>query len=404
MTAGGALERGVVASGGVAVAAAAFQLLLLLAAAGGHAARRRAPRPGDPAAPRTRFVVLVPAHDEAAGIAATLEALARLAYPRELVRVVVVADNCEDATADVARAGGAEVLERRSPQRGKGHALAWALPRLGGDDTGHDAVVFVDADCEASANLLTAIHRRMRAGAEAVQADYVVGNPAESWAAALRYAGFALMNTVRPQGREALGLSCGILGSGFAVRREVLDRDGWQATSLTEDTEFHSQLVAAGIRVRFADEARVSSAMPATLRGAEAQQARWESGKLEMWRRWLPNLIVPGGQARVRGRRHLLGAAEGALPPQSILAAWGLATVAAGAALRSGPALRLGSACLAGQAAYVLGGLRLARAPRTVYRALAFAPLLVGWKLWLYVRLVAGGSPREWQRTQRAPG
>src|SRR5205814_8518557 len=124
-----------------------------------------------------------------------------------------------------------------------------------------------------------AMAARLAAGAAAGQADYVVANPGASWAAALRFAAFRLINTVRPAGRERLGLSAGLLGTGMAFRRDLLRRLPWDAFSVAEDQEYHARLVLAGERVAFAREASVSSAMPAGLRAARTQQERWEGGK-----------------------------------------------------------------------------------------------------------------------------
>ena len=232
-----------------------------------------------------------------------------------------------------------------------------------------------------------------------MQAAYTVANPAASHAAALRYAGFALINTVRPWGKDALGLSAGILGSGFAIERGLLDRHGWSAFSLTEDTEYHLQLLAAGVPVRFAPEAFVTSAMPTSFNASRIQQSRWKAGKLEILRRWLPQLVVTG--LRRRDVRLLHAAFEWLVPSQSALAGSAALVVVAGGVLRSRAVVRLGLASVAGQILYVFGGLRLVQAPPAVYRALASAPLLVAWRLWLSVTLVVRGRPRGWQRTGR---
>src|SRR5262249_34357078 len=153
-------------------------------------------------------------HDEEHQVAATIRSLQATAYPPARRRIVVVADNCTDATAQVARAAGADVLERHDPaRRGKGHALAWAFPWIL-EDPRVDAVCIVDADCEVSANLLQALSGRLRAGADAAQARYVVSDPTASTGAALRWAGFALFNVLRPRGRDRLGMSAGMLGTG----------------------------------------------------------------------------------------------------------------------------------------------------------------------------------------------
>jgi hypothetical protein len=380
---------------GLTFAAVAYLVGLTVAAAAG---RRRPSSPAEPAASLS-WLILIPAHDEARGLGATLDAIARLDHPPELRRVVVVADHCEDATATVAVRHGAEVLERRGGRRGKGAALAWALERLRAPGADHEAVLFLDADCAPSANLIWALERRMRAGARAVQASYVVANPTESRASALRFAGFALINTVRPWGKDVLGLSAGILGSGFAVDRETVDSLGWNAFSLTEDTEYHLKLLYAGVRVEFAAEASVSSAMPTSLEAARTQNARWESGKLQMWRGRAARLLVDG--ARRRDPQLVHAAVEGVVPPQSALAATVAVLTATGATMRNPTVTRLGLACAAGQALHVLGGLWLVRAPGAVYRALASAPLLVAWKLLLYARMLAGRVPRSWERTTR---
>lgn len=164
-----------------AQALAALATAYLVALLGAAALDRRRRGVASAVAGRMRFVVLMPAHNEEQGIGATLAALDRIANPRDRRETVVIADNCSDATADVAERAGATVLVRSDPdRRGKGHALAWALDPL--DDRGAtaDAIVVLDADCEPSANLLGAIERRLRDGAAAVQVDYAVANPGAS--------------------------------------------------------------------------------------------------------------------------------------------------------------------------------------------------------------------------------
>jgi 1,2-diacylglycerol 3-beta-glucosyltransferase len=139
--------------------------------------------------------------------------------------------------------------------------------------------------------------------------------------------------------------------------------------------------------------------MPTSLRGSREQHARWESGKLSMLREWAPRLMARG--VRRRDPQLMHAALEGLVPSQSVLAASGLAVAISGLLLRSRASVRLGLASATGQALYVIGGLALARAPAAVYRALAFAPGLVAWKLLLFLRVLAGRTPRRWVRTER---
>jgi hypothetical protein len=373
-----------------------YLLALLLAARG---ASGDTP-PVDHSEDGLRFVVLVPAHDEEGGIRATLDSLAGCRYPAAKRRVVVIADNCTDQTAACARAAGVEAWERHDPaQRGKGFALIWALERLRAEGASFEAVVVIDADCIASPNMLSAIDARLRSGASALQVNYLAANPEVSRASALRFGGFALMNTVRFLGKQRLGLSCGLVGTGMAFTRDLLAREPWTATGLVEDGEYHLRLVLAGERAEFVADASVSSAVPTSLRAGSDQQARWEQGKLELIRHWSPRLVWSGLVRRDVVRVH--AGLECLVPPQSLIAAGSVASAAAGLLLGSRRLLALSAATLAGQSIFVLAGLRLVRAPAAVYRALLLAPALVLGKVTLYARLLRGRGPTAWVRTER---
>ncbi len=390
---------------GALALSSAYLLALLLAAR--REAKSSSGLPGAQRESELRLVVLIPAHNEQGGIQATLDALARCEYPFAARRTVVIADNCTDQTAERARSAGAEVWERvESAKRGKGQALRWAIERLKVDGSAFDGVVVLDADCIASSNLLAAINLRLGSGASALQVNYVVGNPHLSPASALRFGAFALMNTVRYLGKQRLGLSCGLAGTGMAFTRDLLDREPWRSTGLAEDGEYHMRLVLAGERVEFVKDAWVSSSMPTTLRGSSAQQARWEHGKLQLIGHWSPRLVSLGLAKRDPVRIH--AGLESLVPPQSLITAGSLLSLFAGPLLGSKRLVALSALTLAAQATFVLAGLRLVRAPAQVYRALPTAPALIATKVALYGRLLGGRGPTSWQRTGRevtmAPG
>ena len=385
--------------GGLALSTG-YLLALLFAAR--DLRRRAAAAPAARSESCLRFLVLIPAHDEEDGIRATLASLASCRYPGERGRAVVIADNCTDLTAERAREAGAEVWERHSSsaRRGKGFALIWALQRLQADRGGFDAVVILDADCLVSPNMLSAMDARMRRGACAVQVRYVVDNPDASHASALRYAAFALMDTVRPMGKQRLGLSCGLFGTGMAFTAELLERAPWTATGLVEDGEYHMRLVDAGGRAEFASEAWISSAMPVSFGKGSDQQARWEQGKLQLIRRWSPRLLSTGLARRDIVRVH--AGLEQLVPPQSLIAAGSAGSALAGLLLGSKRLFSLSLATLTAQIVFVLAGLQLVRAPAQVYCALLAAPALIAGKLVLYVRLLSGRGPKSWVRTSRS--
>jgi hypothetical protein len=384
--------------GGLALSTA--YLLGLLLAARDAVRNPRTPDELDGARKSLRLVVLIPAHDEEAGIGATLESLAACEYPAPARRTVVIADNCSDATATVARAIGAEVWERSDPdRRGKGFAVAWALDRLLEPGAEVDAIVLVDADCIVSANLLSAAAERLRAGAEALQVDYLADNPEDSTVSALRFAAFALADTVRFLGKQRLGLSCGLVGTGMAFTADALRESPWTTTGLVEDGEYHMRLVLNGVRTEFVPEAWVSQAVPTTLRASADQQARWEKGRLDLIRAWTPRLIGSGIARRDTVKLH--AGLECLVPPQSVIALGGVTGVVLAALGGQRRLLVLSLLTLAGQATFVVGGLRLVRAPAGVYRALLMAPVLIATKVALYARLLSGRGPSSWVRTKR---
>lgn len=248
-----------------------------------------------------KLAIVVPAHNEAAGIARTLRNLLRLAKFDGATEVVVVADNCDDDTAKIAQYCGARVVVRQNPeQRGKGYALNHAFQILLKEDFALFAVV--DADSKAASNFLTALREHFARGAMLVQTRYTVLNADISSHTRLAKLALLAFNVLRPRGRDALGLSAGILGNGFALRREVLERVPYSASSVVEDLEYHLRLIEANIRVHFADDTEISGDMPTASSNSKTQRARWEGGRLRMLMDHGFSLLI----GVLKGKRNLL--------------------------------------------------------------------------------------------------
>ncbi len=231
-----------------------------------------------------KFDVIVPAHNEASVIERTVSSLRKIDWPADRFRVWVIADNCADTTASLARGAGAEVLERQdSTLRGKGYALDFAF-RASRSRAWADAVVVVDADAEVSVNLLSAFAARLETGVHAVQAHYGILNPMASWRTRLITIAKAAFHIVRSRARERLGVSCGIRGNGWCVTHELLNHIPYQAYSLTEDLEFGIELGLAGYRVAYADEAHSNAEMVTDEKVAGVQRRRWEDGRFQLIR------------------------------------------------------------------------------------------------------------------------
>jgi cellulose synthase/poly-beta-1,6-N-acetylglucosamine synthase-like glycosyltransferase len=384
----------------VAATYTGYLVLLSLAALCGRR-DRPASRP-----PRHRFGVLVPAHDEAAVLPTLIDGVGGLSYPEALREVIVVADNCHDATAAIAASRGVRVLERTDPRRGKGHALSWALGRLLGEGR-HDAFVVLDADSVLQPDLLTHLDAALQDGALAAQAYCTVGNGSQSWRTALMAGDLALVHYLRPLGRRALGASAGLQGNGMCLTRQVLEAVPWEAVSITEDCEYHLRLVRSGMNVVFVPSAEVPTIMQPTMRAARAQELRWEGGRFRLARRHVASLLSAAW--RRRSWRTSWMCIETALdlttPPLAILVLFtaGLAGLRAAlwAAGGSGSAVAPWAVLLLAQMFYVLVGCALARVPYRTYAALAFyGPLYAIAKVW-YCAQIALGASHEWVPTIR---
>ena len=241
----------------------------------------------------TSFNIVVPAHNEAANIGKTIRSLRALDWPKDLYEIVVVADNCTDDTAAVARAAGATAIERHDPlRRGKGYALEFGFQYCRSTPRARTAIVVVDADAVVSANLLEAFAARIQSGESAIQAHYGVLNPLESWRTRLITIAKASFHIVRSRARERLGVSCGIRGNGWCITQSLLEKVPYRSFSLTEDLEYGIQLGLAGYRVAYADEAHSDAEMVSNEKVATKQRQRWEAGRFQLVRSMTAPLLL----------------------------------------------------------------------------------------------------------------
>lgn len=263
----------------LATAPLLLELFALTLAAMLPALGREQRRPTFPAL--KRLVILVPSHNEELNIGHCVRSLAASAGSTE--DILVIAHNCTDRTAADARAAGAMVSELTNPDlRGKGNALEHGF-HLAFEELHADAVMIIDADSTVSANLVTLVRERLQSES-VLQCRYECQHDSADAKLRLRAVAFFCMNVVRPMGRKHLRLSSGIFGNGFAFRREVIQRVPYTAHSVVEDLEFHLALVSAGVRCDFVEEARVWAKVPPSGLGAATQTARWEGGRLRMFR------------------------------------------------------------------------------------------------------------------------
>lgn len=241
----------------------------------------------------TRFVIIIPAHDEAEIIDLTLQNIKNIEYPSHLMDVLVVADNCTDSTADITRGYGVTCFERTNiEKRGKGYALQYAFDHLNLNE--YDAFVVIDADSVVDSNFLQVMNNRLVRGQQVIQAYYGLTNPDTSPLTYLFHLGNIMEYKFFYEAKEHLGLSILLGGNGMCFSRAIIKAHPWNAFSIVEDTEYGLKLLQAGIRVHFASETRVLAKQPETLQQAYTQRVRWASGNASLSKSYAAKLMLLG--------------------------------------------------------------------------------------------------------------
>jgi cellulose synthase/poly-beta-1,6-N-acetylglucosamine synthase-like glycosyltransferase len=381
-----------------------FMALVTIAAFDGRG-RRRASGPATTPG-QSRFLIVIPAHDEAGAIGATVRSCRALDYDPEAFSIHVIADNCTDGTALEASEAGALVVERSDPDlRSKGHALEYFFTKVpaGRPDAGHDATVLIDADTVVDPALLKTFDRALGEGKDWVQGYYTVRNPDASWRTRMMTYAFSLANGVWMLGLDRLGLSVGLKGNGMCFSSAGLRRVPWKAHGLVEDMEFALMLRVLGERVRFEPEARVFGEMVSKGGpGAASQRRRWEAGRRSLRGKFAGGIAKSPVLGLFVKASYLL---DLFFPPLAKLAL-GLVAVSSLHALaladaRFFPAshglLPVHAVMVGIFLAYAASPTLVMRLPARYLASLLALPYYVGWKAWVAL----GRAPKTWVRTPR---
>ncbi|HEY9653234.1 MAG TPA: glycosyltransferase family 2 protein [Coleofasciculaceae cyanobacterium] len=272
--------------------------------------------------PRPKVAVLIPAHNEASGIEATLKTI--LPQLTDQDRLIVIADNCTDDTAKVVRQAGANAIEREDPNlRGKGYALDYGLRFIETDPP--DVLVIVDADCYVSQGSIDKIARLADSLERPVQATYLMTQPDNPGLNDLiSTLAVRVKNLVRPIGLNRLGLPCLLMGSGMALPWSLVNKISLAGCKTVDDMQLAVDLAIAGHPPLYCQEAEVRGRLMKD-QAAKSQKARWEHGHLEMLINEVPRLL----KEFVAQRRFdlLVLALELLVPPLSLLVMiWAAAT------------------------------------------------------------------------------
>jgi len=204
-----------------------FTLYLFLVTVGAYFFRRRS----DPTKPPLKLAVVIPAYNEAREIEKVIQSIKDSYYPINKFRIIVLADNCTDRTAEVSRQAGAEVVERDDPLNpGKGQALDWLFTAKKDIFAEEEAIILIDADAVVDPYFLSQMSSSLSAeGVKIVQSFNGVSNPISSWRTSLSVIAFDLVNYIRLKGRNFLGGTAGPKGNGVGFSKEVVLKSGWPA-------------------------------------------------------------------------------------------------------------------------------------------------------------------------------
>ena len=229
-----------------------------------------------------RFMTIIPAHNEEKVVVNLIESLRKLDYPKDLYDIYVIADNCTDKTAEVAKKAGAIVYERfDEAHKTKGHALQWFLAQKIEEDAPYDAFCIFDADNIVDENFLKVMNKKLCQGEEVVQGYKDIKNPSDSWVSAGYAIFYWTMHRFYHLARYNIGLSPLMNGTGFMVKFDVIKPQGWNTKTLTEDIEFSLKRIIEGKKLGWARDAIVYDEQPVGFKQSWTQRSRWTVGHMQ---------------------------------------------------------------------------------------------------------------------------
>ena len=240
-----------------------------------------------------RFMAIIPAHNEEAVIGNLIESLKNQTYNKELYDIYVIADNCTDNTAKIAKQAGAIVYERfDATKKTKGYALNWFLKQKIEENAPYDAFFVFDADNIVDKNFIVNMNKKLCQGEDVVQGYRDIKNPTDSWITAGYAIFYWTMHRFYHLARYNLGLSPLLNGTGFMVRFDVVKPNGWDTETLTEDIEFSLKRIIAGKKLGWATDAIVYDEQPVGFKQSWSQRSRWTVGHIQCIERYTKELAL----------------------------------------------------------------------------------------------------------------
>lgn len=236
------------------------------------------------------FAIIVAARNEEQVIGNLIESLKQLDYPKDKYGIFVVPNNCTDNTAKAALDAGATVIECNKPTKTKGDVLKVAFDKLK-DNKEIDAYVIFDADNLVHKDFLKHMNDCYNSGYKVAEGYRDSKNPKDNWISGSYTIFYLFQNIFFNQSRMAFDSSASINGTGFMISKDIIDRDGFETYTLTEDVEFTGQCALKNEQIAFVEEAITYDEYPINFGASWKQRKRWSAGIIQCMNRYSAKLF-----------------------------------------------------------------------------------------------------------------
>ena len=351
--------------------------------------------------PKSRFAVIIPAHNEELLLERLLQSIIRQHYPLELFKAIVIADNCTDNTAKIGKKNSAHVLERfDNLNRGKGYAIKYALENINIKE--YDAIFIIDADSVLDRDVLKELDRLIQQKKTAIQCYNGVFNHDDSWFTRVLDVSRTISNEIFHPAKVKLGFSSYLMGNGMCFSTKILKKYGWDAFTIGEDWEYYARLISNGEVVSFGNKARVYHQESSSLKQATSQRMRWSSGRFEIALKYGLRLFYKG--LLEKDIKKIEASFPLILPNPSL--GMNITVLFFALSFVTPPPVRFvftiwSLILILIQAGIFLAGIAYTERKVKKFLSIFIAPLFLIWKMGIDVLSVIGFRRKEWIRTER---